>query len=100
MASLSFLLSRNKIQLFLGVNASACRVSDSSLKLDKQTNYMYCYAEIHTWNGYEYEFVNDPKTWSQAEQYCVDRGGHLTSFTSLQERYFLISTFGSVIGNV
>ena len=48
------------------------------------------YIDIHTWNGYEYLLVNEEKAWHDAEAYCVDRGGHLTSITSQAEDDFLL----------
>ena len=54
----------------------------------------YPTGTLTTWNGYEYEYVDDAKTLSEAEQYCVERGGHLTSITSQAENNFLISGFG------
>ena len=49
-----------------------------------------CFTEIHQWNGYDYDVIQQKKSWSDAEQYCVDRGGHLTSITSQAENEFLV----------
>ena len=48
-----------------------------------------CYIEIITWNGYRYELINEEISWNDAEQYCVERGGHLASSTSNAENQFL-----------
>ena len=50
---------------------------------------MYCYIDTYTWNGYKYLVVNELKSFPDAEQYCVDRGGHLASITSQAENDFL-----------
>ena len=37
-----------------------------------------------------YELVDDVMSWPNAEQYCVDRGGHLASITSQEENDLLL----------
>ena len=64
-----------------------CNTNAKASELEQPS--IFPFIEIRTWNGYEYEIVNDRKSWPDAEQYCVDRGGHLTSITSQAENEFL-----------
>ena len=44
---------------------------------------------IHTFNGRDYDVVDERMTWPDAERYCFERGGHLTSIASAEENEFL-----------
>ena len=50
-----------------------------------------CFKDIVKWDGYKYEIVTQRLPWQQAENYCVNRGGHLASITSQAEHDFLLS---------
>ena len=46
-------------------------------------------------NGFEYEAPNGARVpWPQAEQHCMDSGGHLASITS-EEENTLLTTFAT-----
>ena len=47
-------------------------------------------SETHTWNGFVYDVVDTKATWFDAEDYCVEHGGHLPVITSQQEFDFLL----------
>ena len=44
---------------------------------------------IHTFNGSDYDVVDERMTWPDAERFCFERGGHLTSIASPEENEFL-----------
>ena len=44
---------------------------------------------IASFNGVDYYFSSQTKTWQDAENDCVARGGHLTSVHSQAENDFL-----------
>ena len=44
---------------------------------------------ITSFNGVDYYFSTQTKTWQEAENDCVARGGHLTSVHSQAESDFL-----------
>ena len=46
-------------------------------------------VEFFTRQCDEYEVVSERRTWSDAERYCTQRGGRLTSIVSREENEFL-----------
>ncbi|MGD2250120.1 MAG: lectin-like protein [Candidatus Methanofastidiosia archaeon] len=47
------------------------------------------------YNGHEYKLITTTKTWADAKNDCLDRGGHLVSITSSGENDFVDQLIGS-----
>jgi len=48
--------------------------------------------ELAYGNGTCYSFVKEPKTWNDAERYCQQKGGHLTSLKDIFDTSKIIAT--------
>lgn len=47
------------------------------------------------YNGHKYQSFSENLTWSEAEEFCENLGGHLVTITSEEENTFIANTFSS-----
>ena len=45
-------------------------------------------------NGHFYQRIDEPMTWTEAQRFCLEAGGHLVTITSAAENTFVYSSLG------
>ncbi|WP_028520755.1 RHS repeat-associated core domain-containing protein [Ruminococcus flavefaciens] len=77
------------VSLSLAILANFCNVLplDTFAEDDNET----IVQEEFSLNGHRYQLIDISKSWSGAEKYCEDLGGHLVTITSEEEQQFIIS---------
>ena len=71
--------------MFSLLSASVLAVEDTSDDSDAPTTPV----STGNFNGHRYQVWDNSMTWTEAEQFCEDRGGHLVTITSAEEQEFI-----------